>query len=156
MSDFRMRAVLAASLLAGCAANGSPDPAADRAAIRAVIAQEMNAGNNGDAEGFLAAFSDDAVAIPPGAPAVAGDAFREWARGFFENLDLEVGYEDRQLILAGDHAIHHYAFTWTITPKAGGEPFTESGEGLHILRRAEDGSWGITYDVWNAVPQPAG
>jgi uncharacterized protein (TIGR02246 family) len=156
MFRFCICAALAVGLLAGCAANDSPDPAADRAAIREVLDQEVQAGSAGDADGFIAAFSDDATVIPPGAPAVSGDAFRQWARSFFEQVDVQVEYEDRQIILADDHAIHHYGFDWTITPKAGGEPLVESGEGLHILRRAEDGSWRITHDVWNAGPQPEG
>ena len=156
MSCLRPVALITAGFLLGCAPTNDANLDEDRAAVRATIDTEIRGGNAGDAEVFLSAFSDDAVAMPPNAPAVAGDAFREWTRGFFDQIELAVSYEDVQLIVAGDHAIHHYAFEWTVTPKAGGEPFSERGQGIHILRREPDGSWKITHDIWNANAPPAG
>jgi len=150
-------ALIAVCVLVGCAPASDSDIEADRAAVRAVIDEEVRAANAGDADAFLAIFSDDAVAIPPNAPAVAGDAVREWVRSLLEQVDIALSsYEDEQLILAGDYAIHHYSFTWTVTPKGGGEAVVERGQGIHILRREQDGSWMITHDIWNSSPAPGG
>ena len=147
--------LIALCVFVGCAPASDSDLEADRTAVRAVIAEEVRAANAGEADAFRAVFSGDAVAMPPNAPAVAGDAMAEWTRNFFEQLDIALDtYEDEQLILAGDHAIHHYSFTWTVTPKAGGEPVVEQGQGIHILRREQDGSWKITHDIWNTGAAP--
>lgn len=140
-------------LALACAPAGESGPAdtqADEAAIRAVVAEEVRAANAGDVEAFLAAFSDDAVAMPPEAPAASGPAFRELITEMFAEVDVAVEYfGDDALIIDGDHAIHQYSFNWTLTPKAGGDAMSEQGKGIHVLARQSDGSWKITHDQWS-------
>ena len=142
--------LISASLATGCAPANDTDTAADEAAIRAVIADEVQAANAGDADAFIAVFTDDAVAMPPAAPAVAGEANRQFSRDMFEQFDIKLGgYTDEAIIISGDLAVHQYSFSWTLTPKAGGDAVSEQGTGLHVLNRQPDGSWKITHDIWN-------
>jgi len=69
----------AALLAAGCVAlagcqKGAVDTKADEAAIRAGTTAWANAYNNGDGEAMAANYAEDAVLLPPNAPAVTGRA----------------------------------------------------------------------------------
>lgn len=152
MMRIHLCVLISTSLVAGC---GRPEPDAgdvdaDRAAVRALIDGEVRAGNAGDPEAFLAVFAEDAVHMPPNQPMVAGAALRQWVRDFMGQASIALDpYHDEELIMAGDRAIHRYAFRWTITPRAGGDPITEQGKGFHIARKEPDGSWILVYDIWN-------
>lgn len=143
-----------AGLLVACAPTDTASVDVDRAAVRALIEAEVRAGNAGDPDAFLALFAQDAVAMPPNAPAVEGAAMGQWLRDFMGQARIALDpYEDEELIMAGDWAIHRYAFRWTITPRAGGDPVTAQGKGFHIARRQPDGSWLLTHDIWNTDTQ---
>ena len=142
--------IVSAGLIVGCAPADDSDPAADEAAIREVTATEIASANAGNADAFLAVFTADAVGMPPNEPAVAGDGFRQYMSGMFEQADITIGdYTDETIIVSGDLAIHQYSFHWTVTPKDGGDAVTEEGKGLHVLRRQPDGSWKISHDIWS-------
>ena len=155
MSTRHVSLLMSLGVLAGCAPANDTDPAADEAAIRRVLAEEVTAGDTGDLDRFLEAFSPDAVLMPPGSPAVTGEPIQAFARGMFEQVEIDFpGYEEDTIIILGDWAIHQHSFTWTVTPKAGGEPVTEHGKGLHVLHRQANGAWKITHDVWNTDSVP--
>lgn len=150
-------AIALAAFVTACApADGAPSQE-DLNAVRTVLDQELAAANAGDPAAFNAILADDVVVVPPNAPALEGDAAREWVRGFMDQVTVAVEpYDSDQVEIVGDVAIHTYSFSWSITPKAGGDAFSERGRGVHILRRQPDGSWNIAYDIWNAdMPTPS-
>lgn len=127
----------------------------DLEAIRATIAREVESANAGDVEAFLGTFTDDIVAIPPGQPMVRGPDAHQWMRDFMAAASIQLDvYEEVDLEVLGDRAIHVYEFQWTVTPNEG-ESVTEHGHGLHILRRTADG-WRISHDIWNGDATPPG
>ena len=75
MNILKSAALLAAGLiaLAGCQ-KGAVDTKADEAAIRAGTTAWATAYNNGDGEAMAANYAEDAVLLPPNAPAVTGRA----------------------------------------------------------------------------------
>jgi len=153
--------VMAAGLLTGgCATEATPstsDRQADIEAVRAVIEQEVATALAGDAEGFIAQFTADAMVMPPDEADARGEAFRDFARGFFSQLDVEAAsLLDDDVVVDGDLAFQRYEFAWTITPADGGETVNEVIKGIHILRRQADGSWKISHDIWNSNSPPAG
>lgn len=131
----------------------APAPVVDTAADEAAI----NAVRDAEVAGFVARdtmgahLAADAVLMPPGEPAVVGiDAIRTWVSRFWSQVaSVAVNYTSTDLTVSGDWAVERYAGTFTITPTAGADPFTETFKGIHVYRREADGSWKMVYDIWN-------
>ncbi|MCI0436956.1 MAG: SgcJ/EcaC family oxidoreductase [Gemmatimonadetes bacterium] len=149
------------TVLAACSAEAPPPPVvdtqADEAAIRALTDQELQLAAAGDPVAFASVMTADAIAMPPNEPAKTGAALTQWLSDFMAGFSISAQpYTHEEITVLGDVAIHRFSFTWTITPKAGGAAVTESGKGIHILRRQADGTWRISRDVWNMdAPPPA-
>lgn len=129
---------------------------ADLEAIKNVIEREVAAANAGDAVAFRAIFTDDMATMPPNQQAVRGEQVEPWLRAFFDQFSVQLEpYSNEQFVVAGDWAFHLYSYEWTLTPKAGGDPITDKGKGIHILQRQPDGSWLLAVDTWNSdLPLP--
>jgi uncharacterized protein (TIGR02246 family) len=139
--------------MAGFAHAASP-ASADEAAIRAQTASWEKAYNGGDAKAVAALYAEDALLLPPGAPAVSGRA-----------SILEYFTKD----IAGSKAA---GVVFVITPKTdvgvsggmGWESGTykvtvkgavvETGKFLSVSRK-KDGKWLYIRDTWNADAPPA-
>jgi uncharacterized protein (TIGR02246 family) len=127
----------------------------DVAAIKQVREREIAALSQGRAEDLLAAFTDDAVLMPPNQAQVAGSqALRSWAQGMADQFTVAGRYTGADIVFAGDWAIERYTGAMTLTPKKGGAPIEERLKGIHVYRRQPDGSWRIAHDIWNSdAPQ---
>jgi ketosteroid isomerase-like protein len=126
----------------------------DQQRVIAVSDQEVVAMSAGDIDQFLRILTDDAVLMPPNLPPKTGEELRNWMRDFFERFTIEwLGFAHLETEVAGDLAYHVYAYSWRVTPKAGGEPIVAHGKGMHILRRQTDGCWKLTREIWNASPR---
>jgi len=147
----RLTALVLFPLIAAACAPAA-DVEADRAAIEAVREAEEAAAVAGNVDDFAALFADDAMALQPNGPQVAGaDAIREWIEEFMEASTIEFNrYDTEEVLVSGDLAVERYSVEWILTPKAGGDPVTESVKGVHVMERQADGSWKIVYDVWNS------
>jgi uncharacterized protein (TIGR02246 family) len=170
MRSIPSRLSVMAFALAACAAPATEqpaatapaaDPAAARAAIEAINAQNVAAISSGDsarAMGMLVHYEDGAVVMMNGMPTMNGRTAIE--QGFGGMLSsgkfshMSGGTTD--VILAGDYAIETGTFEWTMTPK-GGKPATNKGKYMTVWHKQTDGSWKIVRDVSNldAAP-PAG
>lgn len=144
--------------LAACAPAETPaDTTADREAINALAEQEMQTLNAGDIEAHLATHTADAVVMPPEMPEARGhEAIRAVLEQLHGQFDVEGTYTAKQTTVVGDIAYQQLAFDMTLTPKGEGEPISDVGKGLHVLRRQPDGSWKIVVDIWNASTAPPG
>ena len=163
MFKLKQAALIAAGLaaLAGCTQTAKPpDTTADEAAIRAFTATWVEAYNAGDADKIVAGYAEDAILMPPDAPAAAShDAMKQFlvtdmaaskAAGVSFALDKdEVG-------VTGDLAWH--SGTYHVNGPAGSSVGT--GKYLEVWHRA-NGKWLIIRDIWNndapaaAPPAPA-
>jgi len=127
----------------------------DRAAIVALIDQEVRAAGHGDMDVYEAALADDAVFMPPNGPARHGKELRSWLREFLEGFAVEwLSFEHEETVVEGNLGYHTYRYEWKLTPRAGGEPTLGHGKGVHIVRREADGAWRIVREIWNATPAP--
>ncbi len=125
--------------------------AADVEAINQVRELEVAALTSEAVEGLTAAYTDDVVFMPPNEPATMGlQALQAWFQGFVDQFAVDLEYTSSDVSVAGDWAIERYTGTVTFTPKADGEPFTETIKGIHIYSRQPDGSWLIAQDIWNS------
>ena len=106
----------------------------------------------GDADRWVAQWTEDGVAMWPDLPAIGGtSAMLEALRGDFEVLsytEFEISTEEVEV--AGDWAYARGTFVATFEMKEGGEPIPYDGKFLTIFKRQSDGSWKIHRDVYNS------
>ena len=125
--------------------------AREREEILALIAEERAAVERGDAAQYLSVLADDALFMPPGLAPRGGAELRAWLSDFVSSVRVEwLDFQSHDVEVRGDLGYHTYAYTWRVTPRAGGNASTSGGKGLHILRRQSDGSWKIAREIWNA------
>lgn len=124
------------------------DPA-DIEAIRTFFRQVEASINAGEFEVWFAKFTDDAVFMPPGAPAVAKETQRAVSLEFFAGHDMQETFVLDEIEVAGDWAFARATYDFQATPKAGGATMAEQGKILWILARQSDGSWLSTRAIWN-------
>ena len=107
--------------------------------------------NANDAAAVLALLTDDAVYLPPNAPAGAGKAaIRPWLEGYFAAYRTHWEKATRELVAAGDWALEYAAERVTDTPVAGGAAVEDVCKGLIVYRRQPDGTWKVAKDIWNS------
>jgi uncharacterized protein (TIGR02246 family) len=140
--------------LAGSLAGLAHAASADEAAIRAQTASWEKAYNGGDAKGVAAQYAEDALLLPPGAPAVSGragilafftkDIADSKAAGvvFVINPKTDVGVSGNLGWESG---------TYKATVKG---VVVETGKFLSVSRK-KDGKWLYFRDTWNADAPPA-
>ncbi len=135
----------------------APATEAHADAIEAVVDNVIAAINRGDLESIVAANTDDAIWLPPNQPSLSGhEVLRSWFQDFFNEYRVQLSLTSEEVVVADEWAFQRYAFAWTLTPVAGGEPTRDNGKGIHIFRHQPDGSWKYFRNVWNTNTSPAG
>lgn len=151
-----MRSRIMATLLLTACAGGTPpatvDVEADKAAIRARIAEAVAAHNSADAEAWASLSSDDIVFMVDGGPSISGRAaILEWIREFYAaNRVSNMTAEAIEIEIAGDWAYSRGHFSATLTPPAGGAPTRMDGKEIVIWQRQPDGAWLASRAIFNS------
>jgi uncharacterized protein (TIGR02246 family) len=121
----------------------------DIAAIGAVREALQSAENASDPDAVAALLTDDAVLMVPDSPVQEGRmaclAFLRDVMGWLaENFERHVGYASAEVDVTGDVAFDRGTFSFTCTPRSGGETTETTGKYLWILRRSAPGSWKVS------------
>lgn len=125
--------------------------AGDVEAIRAHLRRATQVNNAGDSEGWLDLFTEDAVVMPEGAPAVTGAAdLRALIDDRFAEFDSDIVIEPVEIEVLGGVAIVRTVVTGTLSPKAGGEPIEVSAKEIAILERQDDDGWKVSRLIGNS------
>ena len=128
----------------------------ETAAITALVDQEVRALSDGDMHAYEEALAPEAVLMPPNGHARGGAELRQWLREFITNFVIEwLTFTHGDTMVDGALGYHTYAYSWRVTPRAGGEPTVAHGKGLHVLKRDDAGAWKIVRETWNANPSPS-
>jgi uncharacterized protein (TIGR02246 family) len=129
----------------------------DKATIRAVDADWARAAKEGNGEAIAALYASDAVLLPPGEPMVKGAAAKKYWVDFANGYSGPTELNTMAVEGGGDVATAVGTYKMSLTPKkAGAKPLpTEKGKYLEVLKRQEDGSWKLIYDMWNQDAPPA-
>lgn len=126
-------------------------------AINAADAAFVKAFNAGDAAGVAALYTEDAVVMPPGQPAVEG-------RGAIESTMAEMlaaaggpqlSLETTDIELMMSPGVGHTAVatgTWTMNAADGSH--LDHGKAMVVWRQTDDG-WKLSRDIWNSDMAPA-
>jgi ketosteroid isomerase-like protein len=130
----------------------STEHTAAKMAVRRAIDDWRNAVNAGDIERILQIAADDFEIMPPGQSAMSGGSAREFLRDFVAHFSADLRpFTNEEIIISGDWAIQRYTYHLTLSPKAGGDPITERGDGFHIFRLERGGSWRMVKDISTSV-----
>jgi uncharacterized protein (TIGR02246 family) len=129
----------------------------DKASIRAVDEQWARAAKAGDGQAIAALYVSDAILLPPGEPMVKGEAAKKYWVDFTNGFSGPTELNTMAVEGGGNVATAIGSYTMSLTPrKAGAKPLpTEEGKYLEVLKRQDDGSWKIIYDMWSPNAPPA-
>lgn len=146
---FVLLAALALALASTACQQAAPLSEEDLAAIDQASESYKQAVLAGDWEVWAAFYTEDAVIMPTGQPAVRGrDAIRAWGEAFPTIVEWTT---DRvEVDGRGDLAYVRATFSMTVEAEGEAEPVSERGKYLEIWRKQPDGSWLIAVDIYNS------
>jgi ketosteroid isomerase-like protein len=107
-----------------------------------------------DVEAILSYWTDDAVVMPPGFPAVIGKAaLREYILGSLKIPGFNITWSSNDVTFSPDGNLAYMFSENSVTMNgADGRPATTAGRAVTIWRRERDGEWRCAVDIWNASP----
>ena len=119
------------------------DAAADKAGVLAFLEQIERDFANGDIDGAMRAFTDDAVIFAENdADIIGADAIRAAYTGMLTAFDVELAFDTQEVAILGDTAYEQGTFSIKLTDKTSGQIASDSvSRHIHILKRQPDGSW---------------
>jgi uncharacterized protein (TIGR02246 family) len=127
----------------------------DAAAIRRLYLEWIDAVREGDVDALAEMVTEDALFLATGAPPVAGrEAVSEAYPAIFARHRIEQGFEEEELVIAGDWAFCRGLERFTATPRNGGPPVALAGRrALSILQKGADGRWRFARGMSNEGPR---
>jgi len=133
----------------------APDVAADEQAIRAINPVWFKAHQDGNVEGIVALYADDAVLSVPGAPPIRGtagirEAFTKEIRDMAAAGLSQKSGTSPEFKVSGD--LGYEWNTFTVSDKSG--KTVDTGKYLSVFER-RNGKWVIVRDIWNSNAAPA-
>jgi uncharacterized protein (TIGR02246 family) len=128
-----------------------------RAAIAAIDKKFMEDANRGDAAAGAAAYTDDAILMPPNHSPLEGKQVIEkylaeiGSQLQASNLQLSISEVDVQ----GDTTIVRGTYSSSFTVPGTNAPMEDRGKTLNVWKKQADGSWKLHRDIWNSnMPIP--
>jgi uncharacterized protein (TIGR02246 family) len=128
-----------------------------RAAIVAIDKKFMEDVNRGDAAAGAAAYTDDAILMPPNhSPLEGKQAIEKYLAEIASklqasNFQLSILEVDVQ----GDTTIVRGTYSSSFTVPGTDAPMEDRGKTLNVWKRQADGSWKLHRDIWNSnMPIP--
>ncbi len=108
-----------------------------------------------DVESILSYWTDDAIVLPPGLPAVVGkDALRQYVEGSMQIPGFRISWTSTDVTFSPDGNLAYMLSRNTVTMNApDGTPTATEGRAVTVWRREPDGEWRCAVDIWNAEPK---
>ncbi len=109
-----------------------------------------------DVEAILSYWTDDAVVLPSGLPAVTGrTVLREYIQGSLQIPGFNITWSSTDVAFSPDGNLAYMFSENSVTMNgADGKPATTSGRAVTIWRKEPNGEWRCAVDIWNASPAP--
>lgn len=123
------------------------------AAINGAVESYSEAFVANDWPTFATHYAEDAVAMPPNAPAVQGRAaILEMA----ESWPTITAFSPTVAEIDGcrDLAFLRGSYTFSVMPEGAPEAMEDAGKYIEIWRQQPDGSWLIAAEIWNSDNPP--
>ena len=125
---------------------------AEKARLLKRDAEWANLASEGrDVERILSYWTDDAIVLPPGLPAVVGkDSLRRYVQSSLEIPGFKIGWTSTEVTLSSDGNLAYLVGRNTVTMDApDGRTTRTEGRAVTIWRRESDGEWRCAIDIWN-------
>jgi uncharacterized protein (TIGR02246 family) len=122
--------------------------------IADILRRVETAENAGDSDEIGKMLAEDAVIMVPNQPVQEGKtacaAFvRDVLTGLLKEFDRRITYVSAEIHVIGDVAFDRGSFSFTVSPKSGGDATQETGKYLFLYLRATDRSWRIARVIVN-------
>jgi len=146
--------------LVGCASKTAApfDPQAESAALMQRDVEWANLATAGkDIEKVLSYWTDDAVVMEPGQPAVVGKAaIRSYITQSYATPGFKIHWVSQKPVFSPDGKMAYMRGTDEMTvPGPKGSPMTLHLQGYSIWRKDADGQWRCSVDIANEAPGAA-
>ena len=128
-----------------------------RAAIAAIDKKFMEDVNRGNAAAGAAAYTDDAILMPPNNSPVRG---KQAIEKYLAEIGSQLQASNFQLSILevdvqGDTTIVRGTYSSSFTVPGTDAPMEDRGKTLNVWKRQADGSWKLHRDIWNSnMPIP--
>jgi uncharacterized protein (TIGR02246 family) len=128
-----------------------------RAAIAAIDKKFMEDVNRGNAAAGAAAYTDDAILMPPNHSPVEG---KQAIEKYLAEISSQLQLSNFQLSILevdvqGDTTIVRGTYSSSFTVPGTDAPMEDRGKTLNVWKRKADGSWKLHRDIWNSnMPIP--
>ena len=111
--------------------------------------------NRSDAQAASELWADHGCMMPPNHPTLHGRAaIRAHFERIFSLRQFTYTLASRELQVSGDLAIERIEYHVVARSIADGSVAEDSGKGLHVYRRAPDGDWQLSADIWSSDTNP--
>ena len=122
-----------------------------RAAIAAIDKKFMEDVNRGNATAGAAAYTDDAILMPPNHSPVEG---KQAIEKYLAEIGSQLQASNFQLSILevdvqGDTTIVRGTYSSSFTVPGTDAPMEDRGKTLNVWKRQADGSWKLHRDIWN-------
>ena len=126
----------------------------ERTALMETSREWARAAAGGDLERILSFWSDDAIVMPPGQPAVVGKAaIREFVRQTTAIPGFSITWEPEQADVANAGDVGYLVERNRVTFSEGaGTAAVQFGKALTVWRKDATGAWKCVIDIWNENP----
>jgi len=145
-------ATIALTGVFGCESNNTDARIADEQAIRDAELSAVHAFDSGDIDGYMAAYPEDSVWLPPNAPTVRGaESIRALANQLADNPGFSFDVEVENIEVSGDGKMAYLVGTYELTlSDADGVPSTDHGKFVEVWKKHPDRSWNHVLAIWNS------
>jgi uncharacterized protein (TIGR02246 family) len=131
--------------------NALADTDQDAAAVRAVFEKIVADWNMGNLPAIIDSLAEDAVHMPPGAPALVGKNIITTDTTAFHNAYQDNWQVDiKSIEVSGDLALIRTEDRQVSKAKDGSHTESFTGKGVLVFRRTEEGGWENIIEVWNS------
>ena len=124
-----------------------------------MLARLQAAENAGDAASLIDMLADDAVIMAPDFPVQEGKpACAEFVTAVLDDLfahfDRHITYISAEVRVFGDYAFDRGSFSFTVTPRSGGDTSSHTGRYMFLYSRDAAGSWKLARAITNLDTPP--
>lgn len=130
----------------------------DESTLREWDAQWSKAASGKDVDKTVSYYADDALVLPPNAPAMTSkDAIRKAWEEMLTAPSFSGGWKATKVEVAKSGEVGYVSGTWEFKwNDAKGKPVTDRGNFVEVVKKQANGQWKCVTDIWNSeLPLPS-
>ena len=149
-----VRVAIVGTLLAGIGCASADRQSDARSEILRLDAEWSQAAQGRDVDRIVSYWSDDAIVLPPGSPAIVGKAaIREYVSKSMEIPGFGISWKTTAVSLSESLDVAYATGTNRVTfTGPDRKQVVVNGKAVTVWRRGPDGAWKCVLDIWNDVP----